>query len=325
MQIGMLISSAAVIRPTWTTAHLAHAALLAGHTVRFFEPGSMEVTVQGRVIVKAHVIDGPMDGPTEIANKLANHRLTRRYVDIGGLDLLLMRANPLTNTVQNLALMAMERGVRVVNDPTGIALTRSKSWLASLPEVPRPPTLVTTDPDSARLFAEGQSGGVVLKPALGSGGRGVMMVSDPARVPRAMVDVTRAQAGPVVVQGYLPEAENGEKRVFWVDGRIVGGYLRKRAPGAFHHNLQRGGLPEPTAITEVDRAICSAIGPHLRRNGIVIAGLDIIGGALVECNTLNPGGIHYAETFRKQDTPSIAAQTLQLITGEWNTPEVKHA
>ena len=38
MQIGMLISSAAVIRPTWTTAHLAHAALLAGHTVRFFEP-----------------------------------------------------------------------------------------------------------------------------------------------------------------------------------------------------------------------------------------------------------------------------------------------
>lgn len=325
MQIGMLISSAAVIRPTWTTAHLAHAALLAGHTVRFFEPGSMEVTVQGRVVVKAHVIDAPLSGPAEVAEKLAGHRLTRRYVDIGGLGLLLMRANPLTNTVQNLALMATERGVRVVNDPTGIALTRSKSWLASLPEVPRPATLVTSDPESARLFAEGQPEGVVLKPALGSGGRGVTMVKDPARVPRALVDVSRAQAGPVVVQGYLREAEYGEKRVFWVNGRIVGSYLRKRAPGAFHHNLQRGGIPEPTAITEVDRAICSAIGPHLRQNGIVIAGLDIIGGALVECNTLNPGGIHYAEAFREQDAPSIAAQTLQLITGEWNTPEVKHA
>jgi len=325
MQIGMLISSAAVIRPTWTTAHLAHAALLAGHTVRFFEPGSMEVTTQGRVVVKAHVIDAPMSGPTEVADKLAHYQLTRRYVDIGGLDLLLMRANPLTNTVQNLALMAMERGVRVVNNPTGIALTRSKSWLASLPEVPRPPTLVTTDPESARLFAEGQPGGVVLKPALGSGGRGVTMVSDASRVPRVMVDVTRAQSGPVVVQGYLPEADHGEKRVFWVNGRIVGSYLRRRAPGAFLHNLQRGGLPEATEITEVDRAICSAIGPHLRRNGIVIAGLDIIGGALIECNTLNPGGLHYAETFRQQDAPSIAAETLQLITGEWNTTEVKHA
>ncbi len=325
MQIGMLISSATVIRPTWTTAHLAHAALLAGHTVRFIEPGSMEVTVQGRVVVKAHVIDSPLSGPAEVANKLAAHQLTRRYVDVGSLDLLLMRANPLTNTVQNLALMAAERGVRVVNDPTGIARTRSKSWLASLPDVPCPPTLVTTDPESARLFAEGQPRGVVLKPALGSGGRGVKMVADPARVPRAMIDVSRAQAGPVVVQGYLPEADDGEKRVFWVNGRIVGGYLRKRAPGAFHHNLQRGGLPEPTEITDVDKAICAAIGPHLRRNGIVLAGLDIIGEALVECNTLNPGGIHYAEAFREQDAPSIAAQTLQLITRSWNTPEVKHA
>ena len=201
-----------------------------------------------------------------------------------------------------------------MNDLTGIALTRSKSWLASLPEVPRPPTLVTTDPDSARLFAEGQSAGVVLKPALGSGGRG-HGYSDPARVPRAMVDVTRAQAGPVVaVQGYLPEAENGEKRVFWVDGRIVGGYLRKRAPGAFHHNLQRGGLPEPTAITEVDRAICSAIGPHLRRNGIVIAGLDIIGGT--RGNTfLTPAASTTPRPSGNKSYAFTAAQTLQLITG----------
>jgi len=128
-----------------------------------------------------------------------------------------------------------------------------------------------------------------------------------------------------VVQGYLPAADEGEKRVFWVNGKIVGGYLRQRAPGAFHHNLQRGGQPVATAITEVDRAICSAIGPHLRRNGIVLAGLDIIGGALIECNTLNPGGIHYAESFCSKDDTSIAAHALQLITGTWNNTEAKHA
>ena len=325
MQIGMLISSAAAIRPTWTTAHLAQAALLAGHTVRFLEPGSMEVTAQGRVVARAHVIDAPETDQVSLANRLSQRRLTRRYIDVGSLDTLLMRANPLTPTVLNLALMAQERGVRVINDPAGIALTRTKTWLASLADVPRPKTLVTTDRNAARSFAEGQGQGVVLKPAHGSGGRGVQLVRDPAKVPRAMADVIRAQPGPVVVQGYLPEADEGEKRLFWVDGHIVGGYLRQRAPGAFLHNLQRGGQPQPTEVADADRAIVNAITPHLRNSGIVLAGLDIIGSALVECNTLNPGGIHYAESFRTSDGPTIAEETIQIMTRTWHTSGAKHA
>ena len=173
MQIGMLISSAAVIRPTWTTAHLAHAALVAGHTVRFIEPHDMEVTTHGRLVTRAHVLDHPLGSPTEVAQQLSGLNLTRRFVEIPSLDVLFMRANPLTPAVLNLALMAQEWGVRVVNDPIGIARTRSKTWLAALTNVPRPPTLITSDGDSARLFAEGQSHGVVVKPAMGSGGRGV--------------------------------------------------------------------------------------------------------------------------------------------------------
>ncbi len=57
----------------------------------------------------------------------------------------------------------------------------------------------------------------------------------------------------------------------------------------------------------------------------MLAGLDIIGGALVECNTLNPGGIHYAESFRTTNGPSIAEETLQIMTRTWNTSEAKHA
>ena len=72
-------------------------------------------------------------------------------------------------------------------------------------------------------------------------------------------------------------------------------------------------------------AIVSAITPHLRKAGIVIAGLDIIGSALVECNTLNPGGIHYAESFRSTHGPTIAKETLQIILRNWNTAEAIHA
>jgi glutathione synthase len=120
-------------------------------------------------------LDKPERTSTDLAIKLSQHQLTRRYIDVGSLNLLMMRANPLTPTVLNLALMAQDRGVRVVNDPTGIALTRSKTWLASLMDVPRPRTLVTTDTDAATAFAEKQPHGVVLKPANGSGGRGVQL------------------------------------------------------------------------------------------------------------------------------------------------------
>ena len=325
MQIGMLISSAAVIRPTWTTAHLAHAALLAGHTIRFIEPHDMEVTTHGRLVTRAHVLEHPLASPTEVAQQLSGLHLTRRFIEIATLDLLFMRANPLTPAVLNLALMAQEWGVRVVNDPMGIARTRSKTWLAALQDVPRPRTLITSDGASASLFAEGQENGVVVKPAMGSGGRGVRRVSDPSKVARAVAEVMRVQPGPTVVQGYLPEADEGEKRIFWVDGHIVGGYLRKRAPGAFHHNLQRGGQPEATEISESDKKICDAIAPHLHRSGISIAGLDIIGSALVECNTLNPGGVHYAESFRASGDKTIASWTIQILTNPSNTEKVKPA
>ena len=76
---------------------------------------------------------------------------------------------------------------------------------------------------------------------VGSGGRGVVRVpaANPRRLSRAFVDLQRQFPGPVVVQAYSERADQGEKRLFWVDGQIVGAYLRTRAPGAFHHNLQR--------------------------------------------------------------------------------------
>jgi glutathione synthase len=98
-----------------------------------------------------------------------------------------------------------------------------------------------------------------------------------------------------VIQRYLPEAEQGEKRLVWVDGDVLGGYLRRRAEGEFRHNLKRGGVAEATDITDQDRAIAARVSDALRRAGIRIAGLDVIGRWLVEVNALNPGGAFHAD------------------------------
>ena len=334
MRLGFLISSARVIRPTWTTAHLAHAALVDQHQVRFLEAGDIEVTAQGRLVARAYVLDTPLASAGELAHKLSQGQLGRRFVELSTLDMLLLRANPLTPHVLSMALLAAEQGIRVHNDPTGIVRTRSKAWLPTLPDIPTPKTLVTRDLASARLFAENLGADVVLKPVIGSGGHGVRRVKQGHRrgLEQAFGALQRHHATPVVVQAYSPAASLGEKRVFCVDGKIVGAYLRERAPGAFLHNLQQGGTPTACHVSDADQRIVDAIGPHLARNGIRITGLDIIGGELIEVNTLNPGGIHYAESFRKSDTMgdpewSIASQVIRMLTTvpNWKLPEANPA
>jgi glutathione synthase len=88
-----------------------------------------------------------------------------------------------------------------------------------------------------------------------------------------------------------------------------------RHAGEFRHNLRQGGQPEPCDIDESDRRIAALLGPHLARNGIRIAGLDVIGEKLVEVNTLNPGGLHFAELFGGGDLSGrVLRQLLEATT-----------
>ena len=298
MKLGIAITRAASVDATWTTLHLARAALGRGWSVRFIEPWDFEIDRLGNPVARAYAFD-PSDSCTieQLAERLVNRTAPRRFVDMAGLDLLLLRAAPLDGGLLAFARIAQDRGVRVVNDPSGLVVAGHKGWLASLPGVPIPPGIVTRSRGSAQLFFAEQDTGVVVKPARGSGGHAVSRVM-PRRedaLDSAFDEACGTGDGYVVVQRYLPEAEHGEKRLVWVDGEVLGGYLRMRADGEFRHNLKRGALPGTTEITQSDRLIGAQIQPALRRAGIRIAGLDVIGGYLIEVNALNPGGAFHAD------------------------------
>jgi len=314
MRIAIVVTSVRSIDPTWTTAHLAHAALEAGHVLRIVEPQDFEVTSTGRVVARAWSADAPPDDIPSLARDISQRRLDRRYIELSACDIMLLRVNPMPWHVLQLASMVKALGVPVVNDPVGIATTRGKAWLASLSDVPRPETLVTSARSSVHQFAEQHRGKLVVKPATGSGGRGVRLV-DPGRndLLSKAFDAARRSGGPVVVQRYLPDARHGEKRLVWAGGELLGGYLRKRAPGDFRHNLKQGGRPHACEITREDEAVARAITPHLLRHGIGFAGLDVIGGKMVEVNTLNPGGVHWADALGNQPRGEIARDALRRL------------
>ena len=296
MKLGFAITRAASIDETWTTVHLARAALDRGAQVRFIEPWDYEVDANGRLIARASSFDAPTDAAS-MADALQQRTAPRRYVDMRRLDLLLMRAAPLDTSVLAFALLAQGLGVRVVNDPAGLLQVTHKSWLAALPDQRTPPSVVTRSKASAELFVAAQPGGVVVKPARGSGGKGVTYVAPRATGALTLAFDTAAEAGDgyVVVQRYLEEADGGEKRLVWLDGEVIGGYLRRRAPGEFRHNLKRGATAEPTDVDAAERDAVARLSPHLLRAGIRLAGLDLIGGWLVEVNALNPGGAFHAD------------------------------
>ena len=314
MRIAIVVTSVRSIDPTWTTAHLAYAALLDGHVLRVVEPADFEVTSTGRVVARAWCADRPYPDVPALARDIAQRRMERRYVELSACDLMFLRVNPMPWHVLQLASMVKALGVPVLNDPMGISVTRGKAWLASLTDVPRPETLITSARSSVYQFAEQHRGKLVVKPATGSGGRGVQLV-DPSRngALSHAVDVARRSGGPIVVQRYLPEARDGEKRLVWAGGELLGGYLRKRAPGDFRHNLKQGGRPHACDITREDQAVARAITPHLLRHGIGFAGLDVIGGKLVEVNTLNPGGVHWADALGSRPRGEIARDALQKM------------
>lgn len=314
MRIAIVVTSVRSIDATWTTTHLAHAALEEGHTVRLIEVHDFEITSTGRTVARAWCLDRHFPDVGALGRAIATRRLERRYVELAACDLLLLRVNPLPWHILQLANMARAAGVPVLNDPQGICTTRGKAWLASLTDVPTPATIVTSTRTSAQQFADQHPGKLVVKPATGSGGRRVHLVDPRQRgmLARAF-DACRAAGGPVVVQAYLPEARHGEKRLVWAGGELLGGYLRKRAPGDFRHNLKQGGRPHACEITRSDEAVALAIGPHLQRHGIGFAGLDVIGERLVEVNTLNPGGVHWADSLGAQPRGSIARRALQLL------------
>jgi glutathione synthase len=321
LRIVFAISRAASVDESWTTVHLARSALQRGDQVRFVEPWDFEIDPSGRVIARAHAFDEPTSAE-QIAVQLAERRAVRRYVDLERVDLMMLRAAPLDQAVLTFATLARERGARVVNDPSHLLRVSHKGWLATLAGVRTPMSIVTRSRASCHVFHQSQPAGVVMKPARGSGGRQVSFVGpQDSEVLDVAFELAREGGdGYVVLQRYLAEAEEGEKRLVWLDGVLIGGYLRRRAPGEFRHNLKRGGQAEATTIDPADRELGAQITPHLQRAGVRLAGLDVIGGHLIEVNVLNPGGAYHTDRLTGSQIGKLIVERLTRRSEEQTPP-----
>jgi glutathione synthase len=178
-----------------------------------------------------------------------------------------------------------QAGTRVVNRPEGVRAVHEKLAALRWPDL-CPPTAVSASVDVLREFVARQRV-VVIKPVDGFAGRDVWLVRDDAGALALLESATRGGARQVIAQEYLPDVADGNKRLFVLDGEIIGAVLRRPSSEDF-----RIGPPmAAAAVDPADERIVATIAPTLAGHGLVLAGLDVIGGRLIEVNLTCPGGM----------------------------------
>jgi glutathione synthase len=213
----------------------------------------------------------------------------RRLTDF---DRVLMRKDPpfdsrYLNATYMLEL-AERLGVQVCNRPRALRDANEKLAALWFPDW-IPETRVSARPGLLRDFVAA-TGRVVVKPLDGMGGRSIFMTGpDDPNLNVILETLTAEGRQAVMAQRYLPAIRDGDIRVLLVDGQPVP-YVLARIPGEqdFRGNLARGGRGEPRPINDDERAIAAAVGPELRRRGIWLAGIDVIGDRLTEVNVTSP-------------------------------------
>ena len=227
-----------------------------------------------------------------------------------GFDVVIERTDPPFNMRYIYATYLLElaelHGACVVNRPEAIRSHNEKLAITHFPQFIAP-TLVTSDEARVRAFYE-QHRDIILKPLDGMGGAGIFRVSQEGLNLGAIIEtLTHNGLRTIMVQRYIPEISQGDRRVLLIGGEVVP-YCLARIPqaGEVRGNLAAGGLGVAMPVSAREREIGEALAPILQKRGLLLVGLDVIGDYLTEINVTSPTcfqeitqqtGFHVAKMF----------------------------
>jgi glutathione synthase len=238
-------------------------------------------------------------------------------VDLSTFDVVWLRQDPPFDMFYITTTHLLDRihpDTLVVNDPFWVRNYPEKLLVLDFPDL-TPPTAIARDLETIRAFKE-KHGDIILKPLYGNGGAGVFRLTAEDRNLTSLHELfTSVSREPLIVQKFLPDVSNGDKRVILVDGEPVGAINRVPLAGETRSNMHAGGRPEKVGLTARDLEICERIGPLLREKGQIFVGIDVIGDYLTEINVTSPTGIQELEHF---DGTNTAAKI-------WDAIEAKRA
>ncbi|WP_292259444.1 glutathione synthase [Brevundimonas sp.] len=280
-----------------TTFLLAMAAQGRGHALWVYDFRTLALE-DGRLFCRAR--------PVTLREVVGDHVTLGDEVklDLGeDVDVILMRQDPpfdMAYVTATYLLETVHPRTLVVNDPAEVRSAPEKLFATRFAGL-QPPTLISSDVVALSDF-HARHGDVVLKPLHGAAGSGVVRLKAEDPNLEALVEIhATGSRDPLVIQKFIPAVSAGDKRILLVDGEVVGSINRVPMKGAVRSNLRVGGVAEPVELTARDLEICAALGPELKRRGLLFVGIDVIGDYLTEINVTSPTGAVQLKRFTGVD------------------------
>jgi glutathione synthase len=271
-----------------------------GHEIFYYIPQALSLR-DGRLFARGHHV--------EVKDEAGAHYSLsgESRQDLGDMDVILMRQDPPFDmsyiTITHM-LEHVHPKTLVVNDPLHVRNAPEKLYCMEFLQF-MPPTLITRDPVHVRDFRD-EFGDIIVKPLYGNGGAGVFRLGHGDENLASLLELFEMNwREPYIVQQYLPAVRAGDKRIILVDGEPAGIINRVPALGESRSNMHVGGRPEPIEMTDRDRDICAAMGPELKRRGLIFVGIDVIGDWLTEINVTSPTGIREVKRFGGNDIAAM--------------------
>ena len=226
--------------------------------------------------------------------------------DFLDIDFVLMRQEPPFNmnyiTYTHL-LEHLPKNTRIINNPISVRNAPEKLLVTFFEDL-MPETIISLDVDAILNFQKIHKD-IVLKPLYGKGGEGIIRLQNSEDIFIKIERFIKDQEEPIMVQPFLPEVENGDKRIILLNGEPVGCLNRIPAKGEFRSNLGVGGIPKLSELTQSDMKICKTIKPILQEMNLVFVGIDVIGKYLTEINVTCPTGVRQIKNLGGTDIPEM--------------------
>lgn len=271
---------------------LALEAQARGHALFHYGPQDLSFS-EGRISAKAR----PIHVRREKGNHFSAGAVER--IDLAMMDVVLMRQDPPFDMSYITATHLLEHvhpKTLVVNDPVSVRNAPEKLFVTHFDGI-MPPTLISSNLEEIKEF-RAKYKDIIIKPLYGNGGAGVFYLKPEDENLSALCEMfTEFYREPMIIQKYLPEVRQGDKRIILVDGAPVGAINRIPQVGEVRSNMHVGGKAVKSELTTRERDICEAIGPSLKEKGLIFVGIDVIGDYLTEINVTSPTGLQEINRF----------------------------
>ena len=230
--------------------------------------------------------------------------------------LILIRQDPPVDMAYITSTMLLEKVSKqtlILNNPTSLRNHCEKILPLTICPKNCPPTIISANLDAIQEFSIAQKE-VVLKPLFACGGSGVLRINQALSREEIAEYLKNNNQNPIIVQKYLPEIINGDKRIFIFNGEVIGSIRRLPKAGEFLSNLCQGATALRINMTDNEVTIAKNVAKSLQRMDIIFAAIDIIGEYVIEVNTTSPTGLREYSRLYDLDIGAYIAQSMVELT-----------